>query len=122
MGGFAVGYYGYPRATADIDFWVAISEENAEKLVNVLTEFGFGVENLSVDLFLKENQIVRMGHPPIRVELLTTISGVEFEECYADRKLVDIDGVEVSIISLEDLKRNKTASGRHKDLDDLDHL
>jgi predicted nucleotidyltransferase len=63
-----------------------------------------------------------MGHPPIRVELLTTISGVEFEECYADRKLVDIDGVEVSIISLEDLKRNKTASGRHKDLDDLDHL
>jgi predicted nucleotidyltransferase len=122
VGGFAVGYYGYPRATADIDFWVAISEENAEKLVNVLTEFGFGVENLSVDLFLKENQIVRMGHPPIRVELLTTISGVEFEECYADRKLVDIDGVEVSIISLEDLKRNKTASGRHKDLDDLDHL
>ena len=61
IGGYAVGYHGYPRATADMDLWVAIHQENAERLVAVLKEFGFDVPKLSIDLFLKENQIVRMG-------------------------------------------------------------
>lgn len=122
IGGYAVGYHGYPRATADMDLWVTIRQENAEKLVAVLMEFGFDVPLLSADLFLKENQIVRMGVPPVRIELLTTISGVSFEECYSERIIDVIDGVEVNIINLKHLKLNKRASGRHKDLDDLEHL
>jgi len=122
IGGYAVGYHGYPRATADMDLWVAIHQENAEKLVAVLKAFGFDVPELSVNLFLKENQIVRMGIPPMRIELLTTISGVSFEECYSERIADMIDGIEISIISLKHLKLNKRVSGRHKDLDDLEHL
>ena len=79
IGGYAVGYHGYPRATADMDLWVAIRQDNADKLVTVLREFGFNVPQLSSDLFLKENQIVRMGVPPMRIEPLTTIFGVSFE-------------------------------------------
>ncbi len=122
IGGYAVGYYGYPRATADMDIWIAIQVENAEKVVKVLQEFGFGVEELTPDLFLKEEQIIRMGAPPVRIELLTTISGVSFEECYVARQVDVFDGVEVNLISLEHLKINKKASGRYKDLNDLEHL
>jgi len=122
IGGYAVGYYGYPRATADIDIWIAIKPENAEKVVKVLQEFGFGVEELTPDLFLEEEQIIRMGVPPMRIEILTTISGVSFEECYAARQIDVLDGVEVNLISLEHLKVNKKASGRYKDLNDLENL
>ena len=122
VGGYAVGYHGYPRATADMDLWVAVHQNNAEKLVAVLREFGFNVPQLSVNLFLKAEQIVRMGVPPLRIELLTTISGVRFENCYSERIIDMIDDVEVHIISLEHLKKNKQASGRHKDLDDLQNL
>lgn len=122
IGGYAVGYHGYPRATADMDLWVAIHEQNAERLVTVLKKFGFNVPELSANLFMRANQIVRMGVPPMRIELLTTISGVSFEECYRERIIDEIDGVEVSIINLRHLRINKRASGRHKDLDDLGHL
>ena len=122
IGGYAVGYYGYPRATADMDIWVAMHQQNAEKLVAVLKEFGFGVPELSVELFLTPDQIVRMGIPPVRLEITTTISGVDFATCYADRKIDLLDGVEVNLISIEHLKLNKRASGRYKDLNDLEHL
>ena len=122
IGGYAVGYHGYPRATADMDIWIAIQKENAEKLVAVLTEFGFDTPELTASLFLRQNQIVRMGSPPMRIELLTTISGVRFEECYLERIIDVIDDVEVQIINLEHLKCNKQSSGRQKDLDDLEHL
>ena len=120
IGGYAVGFYGYPRATADMDVWVNAMPENAKKLVEVLKDFGFG--EVEAELFLKQEQIIRMGAPPLRIELLTSISGVSFRDCYKKRTDVDIDGVEVSLISLEDLKVNKKASGRYKDLDDLEHL
>ena len=122
IGGYAVGYHGYPRATGNMDLWVAIRQDNADKLVAVLREFGFDVSQLSAGLFLKENQILRMGVPPMRIELLTTISGVRFEECYSERIIDVIDDVEVQIISLKHLKLNKQASGRYKDLNDLEHL
>jgi len=105
-----------------MDVWVAIHPQNAEKLVAVLKEFGFDVPELSADLFLKEHQIVRMGVPPMKIEILTTISGVTFGECYAERTIDVIGEVEVNFISLKHLKINKKASGRHKDLDDLEHL
>ena len=122
VGGYAVSYHGYPRTTADIDIWVAIQKENAEKLVAVLREFGFDAPQLTADLFLRQNQIIRMGNPPMRIELLTTISGVRFKECYSERIIDVIDDVEVQIINLEYLKLNKQASGRQKDLVDLKHL
>lgn len=122
IGGYAVGYYGYPRATGDIDIWVARSRENANKLVSVLREFGFDLPGLSEGLFLAEDQVIRMGLPPLRIELLTTISGVQFEECYAERMVATLDGVAVTVISLHHLKTNKQASGRLKDLSDLENL
>jgi predicted nucleotidyltransferase len=88
----------------------------------VLIEFGFDVPELFADLFLEEGKIVRMGLPPIRLEILNEISGVTFAKCYPVRKRVKLDGIRVDIISLEDLKTNKEAAGRLKDLDDLEHL
>jgi len=122
IGGYAVGYHGYPRATQDLDVWIASHPENADRMVEVLRRFGFDVPELNRDLFLKEDTIVRMGLPPIRIEVATTLSGVEFARCFANRVEDDLDGVHVSIISLPDLKANKKAAGRHKDLDDLEHL
>lgn len=122
VGGYAVGYHGYPRTTADIDVWIEMSPENARKMVDALITFGFGVDGLTSDLFLEKNRIVRMGHAPLRIEILTNISGVEFDRCYPRRIEADIDGLEVNIIDLASLRKNKKASGRHKDLDDLEQL
>lgn len=122
VGGYAVSYYGYSRATADIDIWIAIHPRNAEKMVELIREFGFAVEGLSTELFLKENNIIRMGLPPFRIEVLTNISGVNFEECYKGRMTDILDDIEVNFISLEHLKINKKAAGRLKDLADLEYL
>lgn len=122
IGGYAVGYYGYPRATADIDIWISRNRENAKKMVTVLKEFGFDVPELSTELFLKKEKIIRMGVPPFRIEILTTLSGVDFDDCYKNRIGDILDEIKVNLISLEHLKINKKASGRFKDLDDLEHL
>ncbi len=119
IGGYAVGYYGYPRPTGDMDVWIATTADNARRVVGALREFGFDcpVENL-----LRENEVIRMGVPPFRLEILTTISGVDFSACYARRLQVLLDDVQVSLISLSDLKVNKRASGRSKDVADLENL
>lgn len=122
IGGYAVSYHGYPRATNDIDIWIAVHPDNAARMVAVLHEFGFGLAEISAELFLKVPSIVRMGYPPMRIEVTTSISGVAFEQCYAERVTDTLDGVEASIISLAHLKQNKQASGRLKDLADLEYL
>ncbi|HBG27514.1 MAG TPA: hypothetical protein DDX75_10510 [Phycisphaerales bacterium] len=122
IGGYAVGYYGYPRATADMDIWIATNPTNAEKVTAVLKEFGFDVPDLKAELFLKEWQIIRLGLPPIRIEITTSISGVDFDKCYSNRIEDELDGVKINLISLEHLKINKKASGRHQDLADLEKL
>jgi hypothetical protein len=122
VGGHAVGYYGYPRATGDLDVWVAVSPQNATALVRALHKFGFRGESISAELFLKEKQVITMGVPPLRIDVVTTISGVDFAACYAGRVHAVIDGVPVDFIALEHLKANKRASGRPKDQDDLQHL
>lgn len=122
IGGYAVGYFGYPRATSDMDIWIAMHPVNAEKVVAALKEFGFHPFELSPELFLQEWQIVRLGVPPIQIELSTTISGVNFSECYPDRVISELDGVQVNLISLKHLKINKKASGRLQDLADLEKL
>jgi predicted nucleotidyltransferase len=122
IGGYAVAYHGYPRATADIDIWIAIHPSNAQKTVSVLKDFGFDLPQVTVELFLKEKQIIRMGSPPVRIEIATSISGVDFQDCWSARIVDVLDGVEVNIIDLKHLKINKQAAGRHKDLDDLENL
>ncbi|MCX6543164.1 MAG: nucleotidyltransferase [Acidobacteria bacterium] len=122
VGGYAVGYYGYPRATADIDLWVAIHPDNASRLVEAVRAFGFDRPELTEALLMKPDQIIRMGVPPFRIELMTTISGVHFDQCYAARTVAELEDVTVSLISLEHLKANKRSAGRFKDLDDLEHL
>jgi hypothetical protein len=120
IGGYAVGYYGYPRATADIDIWISNDKENIEKIIQVLNKFGF--PDVPTDVLREENKIIRMGVPPLRIELLTGISGVRFEECYSRKIVAAIDEMDISIISINDLKENKKASGRYKDLNDLENL
>lgn len=122
IGGWAVGYYGYPRATGDMDIWVSRKKENAHKLIEAFKEFGFDVPELSSELFTNENQITRIGVPPLRIEVLTTISGVTFEECFPNRKTAELDGIKINLIGLDDLKKNKAASKRFRDLDDLEQL
>ena len=122
IGGYAVGYYGYPRATHDMDVWIAIDPVNAEKMVDVMVEFGFEEGALTSELFLRTDGVVRLGVPPMRVEILMSASGVEFEDCYKRGIDDDIDGVAVKVIHLGDLRTNKAAAGRHKDLDDVNNL
>ena len=122
VGGYAVGYYGYPRATGDMDVWIGATPANATALVSVLQKFGFAAASLSADLFLQHDRVVRMGVPPLRIDLLTSLSGVDFARCFAERAVEVIDGVDVNLISLDHLKANKRAISRPKDLDDLDKL
>ncbi len=122
IGGYAVGYHGYPRATADMDIWVATSPDNASKLVDVFRRFGMQDAKLAPALFLEHGKIIRMGVPPMRIEVLTDIDGVTFADCYAARITTEIDGQVVHLISREHLRMNKRAAGRHKDLDDLENL
>jgi predicted nucleotidyltransferase len=122
IGGYAVSYHGYVRSTADMDIWIAMNPENAQRMVELLRAFGFGATGLSTDLFLHPHQITRMGHAPVRIEILTTVSGLDFTEAYAQRVVDIIDGIPVSVISREHLEINKRAAGRTKDLADLDNL
>lgn len=123
IGGYAVSYYGYSRATADMDIWVAINPDNARRVAEAIHEFfGYPVEGATANLFLQENKVARMGVPPFRIEVLTTISGVDFAECYAQRTIEIFDDIPVNLISLQHLKINKKASGRLKDLNDLENL
>lgn len=122
VGGYAVAYHGYVRSTADLDIWVEQSPENAAAMVGCLTEFGFQVDQLKPDLFLVDDRVIRMGLPPFRIEVLTSISGVHFKDAWASRIMDSWDGVEVAILDLTWLKVNKAAAGRHQDLDDLEHL
>lgn len=122
VGGYAVCYHGHYRNTGDIDFWVAVHPENATRLVRLIREFGFNAPDLSEELFLQKGRIVRMGVEPVRIELLTEISGCEFNDCYSRRVDATLDSLPVSIIGLPDLLRNKLKAGRVKDLDDASKL
>lgn len=122
VGGFAVAIHGYPRATADLDVWVARTSVNAGRLVDSLRAFGFEVQPEIERLFIEPDQIIRMGVAPLRIEILTTIDGVEFDDCRTRAIVHVLAGSPVAVIGLDDLKANKLASGRSKDLADLDNL
>lgn len=122
VGGYAVGIHGHPRFTGDLDIWLNPTFENAEKILRVVEQFGFSSFNLTVSDFTKEGNIIQLGNPPLRIDLLTQIDGVSFSDCYQNRKIVDIEGLQVNFIGYEDLLKNKKASGRLRDLDDLNNL
>lgn len=122
IGGYAAGYCRYPRTTAEMDIWIRLDNTNAGKLVHVLADFGMVSKDVTPKLFLDPGNIVRIGIPPIRVEILNDIDGVSFAECAERATDTKVDGVPVRVISLKDLRANKKASGRYKDLDDIEHL
>ncbi|MDR1813319.1 MAG: nucleotidyltransferase [Tannerella sp.] len=122
VGGYAVALYGHPRYTKDIDIWVSSDRQNAQNLIAALTEFGFSFPNLNADDFTTPDAIIQLGYPPNRIDLLTTLSGVAFDECYASRLEVVIDDIKVCYIDIEHLIINKLSSGRYQDLADLENL
>jgi len=122
VGGYAVTIHGYPRYTNDIDIWLQVDKTNAENIIETLKDFGFSSLNIKAEDFLEPDKVIQLGFPPNRIDLLTSISGVEFEDCYPKRVFVEIDGLKIDFIDLDSLKVNKKASGRHKDLNDLENL
>ena len=122
IGGYAIALHGYPRYTKDIDIWIEMSPDNAAKMVRALKQFGFGSLGLKAADFLVPDQIIQLGYPPNRIDLMTTPPGVDFETCYASRVRVVIDDVTVNFIDLENLKKSKKAAGRLQDLADLENL
>jgi hypothetical protein len=119
VGGYAVALHGHPRYTADLDLWLLVDPQNASRVLAALHDFGFGSLGLTVDDFLHPHRVVQLGYPPLRIDLLTSLDGVDFPDCYARRVEVDLDGLTVPFLALDDLRRNKRASGRPQDRADL---
>jgi hypothetical protein len=122
IGGYAVGLYGYVRGTKDMDVWVAVDQDNLSRLAKALTKFGFPASTVSPEMFVGGQTVFRMGVPPNRIEVLTEISGVKFNECYARRRMIDYEGVKIPVIAYEDLKTNKLSTGRPRDAGDIDAI
>ncbi|MCF7943408.1 MAG: hypothetical protein K9L21_03135 [Spirochaetia bacterium] len=122
VGGYAVAYHGYPRSTGDIDIFIDTEAENANVLLEALNEFGFGGLGLSADDFTVSDQVIQLGYPPLRIDLLTSIDGVSFGEAWNNRNEYTDGHLTLQIISREDLVKNKLSTGRHRDLADAEEL
>ena len=122
VGGHAVMAHGFPRFTDDFDLWVEPTMENGERVVAALAAFGFASEGLQAADFVSENVVVQLGYPPRRIDVLTSISGVTFESCYPGRIDLDAEGLILPLIGRDCLLANKRASGRRKDLLDVEGL
>jgi len=122
VGGYAVAAHGHPRATKDLDVWVLLDPDNAERLIGALDDFGMASVGLTTADFLEPQVVVQLGYPPIRIDLLTSISGVTFDECWPNRVIIDVGGVDAGFISADDLIINKRAAARPQDLVDADNL
>lgn len=122
MGGHAVGFHGYPRYTGDIDLWIRPSESNALRFVEVLKRFSFQDAEAVKDVLSQPGRMLQLGVPPNRIDVLTSVSGVQFETAWEDSLPGELDGLPVRFPSLESLLQNKKASGRPKDLADVDQL
>jgi hypothetical protein len=122
VGGYAVALHGYVRYTSDMDIWISTKPENVVNVVEALKAFGLPASEELLSILQKEKRVIGMGIPPYKIEVITSIDGVLFEECYKNRLTVEIEGLLINYLSLPDLIKNKQASGRHKDLNDLEHL
>jgi hypothetical protein len=122
VGAFAVAHHGHPRYTADLDLFVEKSSENAERILRAIREFGFGDIGLTEEDFARKDQVVQLGVAPNRIDILTVLSGVNFEEAWTSRELGNIGEINAPFISRALLKQNKLATGRGQDLADAEHL
>lgn len=122
VGGYAVAFHGYPRYTKDLDVWIELSPKNAENVINALEEFGFGSLGLKTEDFLESDQIIQLGYPPNRIDILTTLKEINFEDCFKAKIEIEIQGIKINFIDLENLKKNKLATGRPQDLADAENL
>jgi hypothetical protein len=122
IGGYAVGIHGCPRGTGDLDVWISSTPANAHRIVNALRGFGLDTPELDPFLFLTPDNVARMGGPPLRIDILTSATGVSFDDCFDRREVVSVGEIQIPVISLADLKANKKATGRSQDLADVEHL
>lgn len=122
IGGYAVALHGHPRYTKDIDIWVRGDIANAQKILKALEQFGFGSLNITKEDFQDPEQVIQLGRPPRRIDLLNDLTGLNFDECYPSRIHVQIDNITATFIDLDNLVKSKKASGRHSDLADLEKL
>lgn len=122
VGAYALAAHGYPRATMDIDIWIMPSPQNADALLRALRRFGAPLHDLTKEDLQKNGTVFQIGVAPRRIDIITAVSGLQFEETYRGSTTVKIEGIEVRIPSIDDLIRNKKASGRTKDLADAEAL
>ena len=122
VGAYALAVHGFPRATKDIDFFVWATPENAANLIRALVKFGAPMEGVSESDFSSEGVIFQIGNSPRRIDIVTAIDGIKFDQAYAKKRIFTIEGLQVPVISLEDLITNKRASGRKQDLADVEKL
>jgi hypothetical protein len=122
VGGYALAAHGHPRFTKDIDIWLWIDPDNGRRVVEALDDFGFGSLGLTVNDFVEPGVVVQLGHAPKRIDLLTSIDGVAFEECWPTRVEIEVGGISVPFIDVDHLVMNKRASGRLQDLADVEAL
>jgi hypothetical protein len=119
VGGYAVGFHSRPKFTQDLDFWIENSVENAERVKTVLNDFGFSGMDVSLDHLTKSDTVIQLGVPPLRIDLITGVDGLDFSTAYRNRVKGDFSGIAVSLISVGDLLKNKKAVGRDKDVQDV---
>jgi hypothetical protein len=122
VGGYAVAFHGHPRYTKDLDVWIELSPDNADKILQALKKFGFGSLGLKREDFLERDQIIQLGYPPNRIDILTTLKDLDFEDCYKVKVEVVIQDLHIDFIDMENLKKNKQATGRTQDLADAENL
>ena len=122
VGGYAVMKYSEPRFTKDLDVWIATDPENADAVYAALREFGAPLANLTADDFTHKDYFYQMGRPPLRIDIMMSIPGIEFEEAWKNREVIELDDHTIPFISRSDLIRAKKASGRPQDKIDIDNL
>lgn len=122
IGGYAVSIHGYPRSTKDLDICIKISEENAQKMVDVIKDFGFESLKLTRNDFLKKDFVTQLGHEPVRIDILNELDGVPFQEAWDNKRVVDFEGLKINFIGYEELIKVKEKAGRPQDLADINKL
>lgn len=121
VGGWAVGFYGYSRVTADMDIFIGISADNISLMKSALYEFG--VPEFDSSMLTIKGNVFRIGRSPLRIEVINEISGVDFEDAFNNREFIELDDhLRIPIISIDDLFKNKSSTGRTKDKADLEEL
>ena len=122
VGGYALAIHGHPRYTKDIDIWVLIDPANAKNIIRALDDFGFAELDLNENDFLTPGNVIQLGYPPNRIDILTQATGVDFQECFSRKMQIEIDRININFIDVDNLIKNKKATGRLQDLADIEKL